>query len=699
MKTNKSLIQEVSTSNKTGCTYTISSVNSLPLHMHHAYEVIFVLEGNINFTCTSFDYHLSEGDIFIANVNELHSIHSKDKNNLVLTFYFNPYDYNDTFPHLSYYWFFCDSYSTHEKNRPELRQFQNMLFKVVHLLSEYDDTTEKSYEIQTLTSDIINFMINHYQNISFYEKSSIKQSFKNGDEIAMKRIFEIQEYIFLNFEKKISLDDISNHLNLNKYYVSRLIKSFLGLNLTDFLGLIRTEKAEIKLLSTDCSIDQIAFECGFSSVPYFEKHFMKWNKMKPTEYRKAKKNEIDNDCKAIVFFDISDRRVRSAESKFLTAPINKALSFNDHYTSIPLDSKGVQFDHSWKHYINISDINAAIPLLWKISLHECKKELNFDTIRIINIFDCFSNHSIKDTFYETGIISFFNQLHYNNLNVNFYFLPSVGYFNEILKSLTLFLDLASSSYDDLNVLNWSFSINTIRIPYCSETEDFLNSFEILLKKYNINSFSVCKETVDTELYTYNSMHLVPQVLSSSICAYQESNYINYRELFDIPSKTINSTAAFSKNGLFGFFGEKKPIYHAWNLLSKLGDSLILQSEGIIATNKGNDYYILLFDSESMIYPPDSIFSSKLHFSLNFQTSRSYSYNLIELSLDNNFSLFEKLNDLQFPQKLTKKDVEYLNLYTAPRVSIEYFSPTENNILNVTLNPYSAKLLILEKREY
>ena len=700
MKTKNPLTQEVHIPDQIGCTYTITSVKSLPLHMHHAYEIVFVLEGNVDFTCTSFNYHLSEGDIFIANVNELHSLHSDDGNNLILTFYFNPYDYSNTFPHLSYYWFFCDSYSAAEKNAPNLKHFQSLLFKIVHVLSDCDGHFfQKSYEIRTLASDIINFMINNYQNISFYEKSSIKKSFKSGDEIAMKRIFEIQEYIYLNFDEKISLDDISNHLNLNKYYVSRLIKSFLGLNLTDFLGLIRTEKAEIKLLSTDASIDQIAFECGFSSVPYFEKHFIKWNKMKPSEYRKTKIKEIDKDCESVILFDLSNQRVRAAENKLLITPINETRSFNDHYISIPMDSQGSPFTHPWSRCINISDITTAIQLLDKISLAECKRELKFDTVRIINIFDCISSISNKNIFFETSIVSFFNNLRHNGLNIEFYFLPSPEQTDDILSSMTTFLELILANYDTLIDFNCTFIINTIYLTQGAQTDDFLNSFQVLLKKYDINNLTVKSQMFDTELYTYNSMHLVSQIINYSINTESVSDYMNYRELFDIPSKSVNSKAAFAKNGLFGFWGEKKPIYHAWSLLSKLGDSLLLQNEGLIATKKGDDYFILIFDSESITFPPDIRLSSKLKFSINVQTTCSCSYNLIELSLDNDYNLFEKLDELRFPKKLTKKDVEYLNLYTSPKVSMSYFSPTEDNMLNINLNPYSAKLIILEKREF
>ena len=699
MKTYESLKKEVDMLESIGCTYSISTIKSQPLHMHHAYEVIFLLEGYVDLTCTSFNYQLSEGDIFIANVNELHSIHSKSKDNLILTFQFNPYAYSDTFPHLSYYWFFCDSYLSNEKNGSQLKNFQIMLFKVSHMISTLNENPSdiKSREIKTLTSDIINFMINNFQNISFYENYSIKKNFKSGDELAMKRIFEIQEYIYLNFTEKISLNDISNHLCLNKYYVSRLIKSFIGLNLTDLLGLIRTEKAEIQLLTTGASIEQISFECGFSSVSYFEKHFMKWNKTKPYEYRKNKLKEISQDIESITLFDISDERVQTAENRLLMLPVDRAFPVDDYYISISLDSLGEPFPHPWEKYINISDIHTALHLTNKISFAECKEDLNFDAVRIVNIFDSFTASS-ENTFFKTALISFFQKLERLKIQVEFYFLPSTKFFDDIAEPIRSFLSILSSNYENICDAGFTFVINTIYLKSEKDATAFSTSLKELLKENDINNLTITSQRFATELYAYDSMHLVPQILSLILEHSSYSDYVNYRELFDIPSKNIDSSAAFSRNGLFGLSGEKKSIYHAWNMLSQLGDSIILNKEGILVTKKGHDYHILLFNPLGSNSMQESTRTADIQFSLNFKTSYRYSYTLIEASLDNEFSLFRKLSEFNFSEKLTPKDVKYLNMYTSPKISISSFSPSESNILNVGIKPYSAKLLILEKRE-
>ena len=82
--------------------------------------------------------------------------------------------------------------------------------------------------------------------------------------------------------------------------------------------------------------------------------------------------------------------------------------------------------------------------------------------------------------------------------------------------MTTFLELILANYDTLIDFNCTFIINTIYLTQGAQTDDFLNSFQVLLKKYDINNLTVKSQMFDTELYTYNSMHLVSQIINYSI---------------------------------------------------------------------------------------------------------------------------------------------------------------------------------------
>ena len=94
-------------------------------------------------------------------------------------------------------------------------------------------------------------------------------------------------YIFENYGKDISLDDISRKMNLSPYYFSKLFKDKTGQNFVEFLTGIRIEKARELLKRPEMSMKEICAEVGYSDPNYFSRIFKKVVGMPPTEYRET----------------------------------------------------------------------------------------------------------------------------------------------------------------------------------------------------------------------------------------------------------------------------------------------------------------------------------------------------------------------------------------------------------------------------
>ena len=62
------------------------------------------------------------------------------------------------------------------------------------------------------------------------------------------------------------------------YYVEK--------NFKNFLNFVRINKSTKLLLKTDMQITDIAFEVGYNTVKTFNRNFLKYQKMLPTEFRK-----------------------------------------------------------------------------------------------------------------------------------------------------------------------------------------------------------------------------------------------------------------------------------------------------------------------------------------------------------------------------------------------------------------------------
>ena len=55
---------------------------------------------------------------------------------------------------------------------------------------------------------------------------------------------------------------------------------------SNLVSLTRSFEASKLLYSTELTVDQIAEECGFCDRKELARHFRKWHKMTPTEFRK-----------------------------------------------------------------------------------------------------------------------------------------------------------------------------------------------------------------------------------------------------------------------------------------------------------------------------------------------------------------------------------------------------------------------------
>jgi AraC-like DNA-binding protein len=92
-------------------------------------------------------------------------------------------------------------------------------------------------------------------------------------------------YIKDNFHKAITLDDISNHIKINRCYFCNVFKKETGKTYSQFLNDIRIEKSKELLMDRALSILEVSLSAGFNNQNYFNTIFKKLTNMTPLEYR------------------------------------------------------------------------------------------------------------------------------------------------------------------------------------------------------------------------------------------------------------------------------------------------------------------------------------------------------------------------------------------------------------------------------
>lgn len=113
-------------------------------------------------------------------------------------------------------------------------------------------------------------------------------------QVRHREIEKVKKYIRENYSEKVSLDELSEIVNINKYYLIRLFKQQTGLSPIDYLINVRLSQAEKLLTQTSLTISEISDRVGFHSPSHFSKTFKENNHMTPSTYRKkfSKQNHL-----------------------------------------------------------------------------------------------------------------------------------------------------------------------------------------------------------------------------------------------------------------------------------------------------------------------------------------------------------------------------------------------------------------------
>ncbi len=101
----------------------------------------------------------------------------------------------------------------------------------------------------------------------------------------------VHDYVHNNFEKKISLEEVAQLVNMSIVTFNRYIKKRAGKTFVNYLNEIRVGYAARWLIEKDLTVSEIAFEAGFNNIANFNKIFKSIQKSTPSEF-KAKFNGV-----------------------------------------------------------------------------------------------------------------------------------------------------------------------------------------------------------------------------------------------------------------------------------------------------------------------------------------------------------------------------------------------------------------------
>lgn len=255
------------------------SSKTQPTHAHPYYEIFYLLNGDCTFFVDHNIYKLNKGDLVIVSAGELHKstfpqVGSSER-------------YVVCFRKGNLKWlnellgeeFVKQSLKSGVISIPEKRRdYVESLINKMIFENDGQDILSPGF-IKTGLAELILFIIRCQR----YEQNIIKEI-----DVDNQLMQEIATYIYENYDKKLSLDDMSNKFHISRSYLSKKFKAVTGFGFKEYIVNVRIKNACRLLLETNKSITDIAFECGFNDSNYFGDAFRHVKGVSPNKYRKNK---------------------------------------------------------------------------------------------------------------------------------------------------------------------------------------------------------------------------------------------------------------------------------------------------------------------------------------------------------------------------------------------------------------------------
>lgn len=103
------------------------------------------------------------------------------------------------------------------------------------------------------------------------------------------RLAYVMKFVREQLHTPLTIETLSKKACMSQTHFFRSFKNELGVSPVDFINNERINAAKLLLGTSNRTISEICYDCGFNNISYFNKVFKKATQLTPTEYRQSKK--------------------------------------------------------------------------------------------------------------------------------------------------------------------------------------------------------------------------------------------------------------------------------------------------------------------------------------------------------------------------------------------------------------------------
>jgi AraC-like DNA-binding protein len=117
------------------------------------------------------------------------------------------------------------------------------------------------------------------------DKGAIAAEQEQHRELPARMLKSIEDYIDLNLQRNLRVEELASHLRLSTSYFTRSFRSSVGLTPHAYVMRRRLLRAQELIASTDLPLIDIAAETGFADQSHFSRRFHQMTGVSPRTYR------------------------------------------------------------------------------------------------------------------------------------------------------------------------------------------------------------------------------------------------------------------------------------------------------------------------------------------------------------------------------------------------------------------------------